>query len=157
MSPFGRRDQAVASEPSTGGQGRLHFRSFLLLAVIFTLTGTATAGAQETPKQPPAVHSHPSGPRTSPAPVETPAPAPADDHSEHATKTSPVDTTPTPAPADEHSDHTTKTTLKETGDGHSRGLVLGGFAALNASILLAAAGVRRRDPKRQRARASTDG
>jgi len=127
--------------------------------MIFTLIGgPATAGARETPKQPPAVHSHTSDSHTSPAPVETiPAPAPAGGHSEHAMKTSPVDTTPTPAPADEHSDHATKTTLEETGDGHSRGLVLGGFAALNASILLAAAGVRRRDPKRQRARASTDG
>ncbi len=101
--------------------------------MIFTLTGgTPTAGAQKPPKQPPAVHSD-----ASPAPVDaTPAPASADEHSEHATKTTPK------APADEH----------------SRGLVLGGFAALNASILLAAAGVRRRDPKRQRqARANADG
>ena len=89
------------------------------------LTGeTATAGAQKPPKQPPAVHSH-----TSPAPVDAP---------------------PAPAPADEHSEHATKPTPKAPADEHSRGLVLGGFAALNASILLAAAGVRRRDPKRQR-------
>lgn len=114
----------------------------VLVSLLAVLGGAGPAGALS-PAAGPSLHDGPAAPTATPtsheheheAPSPTPSPSPSGGH-EHEHQA------PAPTQTDEHGDH--GTTPPDDVSDATRTLVIGGFGALNAGVLAAAALVRRR-------------